>query len=114
MYESLKNQVINAVEDTYFRVSKNKYTGFLRVTFRDLLKHMINWYGKIMTTDLKYNNQRMNEPIDSSLPIDKYFNQIDDCIQFDGDDNIPYIASKVVQNYHHVLLASVVYVDACK
>ena len=37
MDEALNNQVIDAVKEIYLKESKNKYTGFLRVTFQDLL-----------------------------------------------------------------------------
>ena len=57
MNEALKNQVINSVEDTYLKGLKKKYTGFLVVTCRNLLEHLVDRYGKIMTTDLKSNNQ---------------------------------------------------------
>ena len=57
MDESLKNQVINSVKYTYLKELKNKHTGFLGVMFRNLLKHLINRYGKIVAVDLKSNNQ---------------------------------------------------------
>ena len=82
MDESLKNQVINSVKYTYLKELKNKHTGFLGVMFRNLLKHLINRYGKIVAVDLKSNNQWMNEPIESYQPIEKYFEWTENCIQY--------------------------------
>ena len=114
MDESLKNQVIDTVEYTYLREFKNMNTGFLRVTFRDHLKHLLNRYRNITTADLEDNNQQMNKPIDSSLSIDKYFYIMDEYIQFDENGNTPYTAEQVIQKAHRAVFASGVYVDACK
>ena len=40
--EATKNQVIETVKDNYTKEPKNKYTEFLEITCRDLLKHLIN------------------------------------------------------------------------
>ena len=80
----------------------------------DLLGHLLDIYGKIMTSDLEANNQKMNEPIDSSLLIDKYFEHIYDCVQFNDDGNIIYMEAQVTPKSHHKVLASGIYVDACK
>ena len=114
MDESLKNQVIDTVEYTYLMEFKNMNTGFLRVTFRDHLKHLLNRYRNITTADLEDNNQQMNKPIDSSLSIDKYFYIMDEYIQFDENGNTPYTAEQVIQKAHRAVFASGVYVDACK
>ena len=90
MYEALKNQVIDTTEETYLEDLKNIYTGFLVVTYHNLLKHLFDWYEKITTADIESNNQLMNKLIDLSLKIDKYFKQIDDCVQFYEDGNMTY------------------------
>ena len=106
MDESLKNQVIDTLEDMYLKELKNKYTVFLVVTLCDLLKHIFDRYGNIATSDLESNNKWINKPVYSSLPINKYFNQINDCVQFDNDGKTPYTEEQVVQNAHHVVLVS--------
>ena len=80
MDKAIKNQVIYSVSDTYLKELNNKYTGFLGVMRNYLLEHLIDWYKTIMTVDLKTNNQLMNDFIDFSLPIDKYFECINDCV----------------------------------
>jgi hypothetical protein len=74
MDDALKGQVIDTVHDTYLCEMRNKYTGYLGITTRDLLDHdMLDRYGKITPTDLKTNDQRMHEPIDSTQTIDMFF-----------------------------------------
>ena len=64
MDEAIKNQAIDSTKDTYLKESNNKYTGFLGVTFHDLLEHLLDCYWKITTVDLESNNKKMNEIID--------------------------------------------------
>ena len=56
----------------------------------------------------------MNKPIEFSLPINKYLDQVDDCVKFTNNENTPYMAAQLVQKAHHAVLASGVYIDACK
>ena len=41
MDKSLKNQVIDTVEDMYLKGLKNKYTAFIGVMCRDLLRNIL-------------------------------------------------------------------------
>ena len=114
MDEDLKNQVIKSFEEIDLKEFKNKYTVFLGVTFHNLLEDMLNIYRNITTTDIKAINQQMNNPIESSLTIDKYFKFIDDCIQYANYGKTPYTAPYVIHNVHHVVLVAGLYVNACK
>ena len=38
----------------------------------------------------------MNDYIDSLIPIDKYFDRVDDCMSFSCDGNIPYKSAQVI------------------
>ena len=114
MDEELKNKVINSIEDMYFKEFKDEYTGFLGGMCLNLLDNILNCYRKFITAYPKANNQQMNEPIDSSLPIDKYFERIDDFIQYANARNTPYKLAQVIQKAHHKVLVSGIYVDAYK
>ena len=50
-------------------------------------------YGKIIETHLKENQKRFNEAFDTTMPIDKYFEQMDDCIQYVYDEKQTYTAA---------------------
>ena len=81
MYESLNNQVIETVKETYLNQLKNKYTRFLRLTSHNILEHLTDGYGKIITVDIESNNKKINYPINLSLMINKLFSQINSCVQ---------------------------------
>ena len=69
---------------------KNKYTVSLRVTCSDLFKYIPNVDGNITTADLEANNQKMNDLIEFYLPINKYFEHLDDYSQYADNSNTPY------------------------
>ena len=56
----------------------------------------------------------MNELIDLYLPIDKYFEYVDNFIQCADDGNMTYTTEQVIQKAHQSVLASVIYVDTLK
>ena len=51
----------------------------------DMVCHLMNRYGKVTEMDLKENHKRFDEALDNTIPIDKYFKQIDYCIQYADD-----------------------------
>ena len=46
MDKSLKQQIIETIEETYIAELWNKYTGFMGVKTIDLVHHIMNRYGK--------------------------------------------------------------------
>ena len=73
---------------------------------------MLNLYSNITNQDLKANNQQINDPIDSSLPIENYFARVDNCIQYVGDFKMHYLVAQVIQKAHPIVLFSGLYVYA--
>jgi hypothetical protein len=50
MHDALKSQVIDTINDTYLCELRNKYTGYLGVSTRDLFDHT-NGYCRLQTTN---------------------------------------------------------------
>ena len=80
----------------------------------DLLENLIDLYGDITAVDLKANNPKMIEPIDSRLPANKHFNQVEDCIQYVDDRKTLYTAKKLLQKSYNTVLESDPCVNSCK
>ena len=91
-----------------------KYTGYLGISTRDLLDHLIDRYGKITTADLETNKSQMNEPIDNTQTIDVFFKQIDDWIQYADDGEVPFTPLQILQTTYNALSTCGHYNDACK
>ena len=53
--EAFKNQIIEAVDDTYILDLKGKYTAFMDVTTSYLLSNLMDRYGNITLEDLEEN-----------------------------------------------------------
>ena len=70
MEDALKSIIIDAVNEVFIGKLRNKYTGYLGITARDLLDRLLDRYGKITPADVKECKKQMNEPIDARQPID--------------------------------------------
>ncbi len=114
MDDALKAQVIDTISDTYLCELRNKYTGYLGITTRDLFDHLLDRYGKITPADIEECKRRMNAPIDASQPIDVFFQRIDDSVQYAADGQVAYTADQILQTTYHAVSTSGVYTDACK
>ena len=53
MEDAIKSIIIDAVDEVYIGELSNKYTGYLGITSRDLLDHLIDCYGKITPADVE-------------------------------------------------------------
>jgi hypothetical protein len=56
----------------------------------------------------------MEAPMDTTQPIDIYFQTIDNCVQFATDGQVPFTATQIVQPAYHAVSKSGLYNDACK
>jgi hypothetical protein len=117
--DALNPQIIDAVTDTYLGELRNRYTGYLGVTPRDLFDHLLECYGRITTSDIANYiancRTKMEAPMDTTTtPIDIYFQTIDDCVQFAAVGQVPFIASQIVQTAYHAVSKSGLYNDECK
>ena len=111
---ALKKELIEDVEDVYLAGRENRYTGFLHATTRDLLDHLMQRYGKITPLAIKNNKTRMEEPLDTSQPVEVYFQRIDDCLQFSADAESPFSAQQTLEIEYYAVSASGLYSDGCK
>ena len=77
MDDSLKHQIIKTIEYTYIAELCNKYTGFMGFKTINLVHHRMERYGKVIETDRKENQTIFYETLDTTMPIHKYFERID-------------------------------------
>ena len=64
----------------------------------DLVHHLMVRYEKITETKIKDNQKIFDEALGTSMPIDKYFEQTDDCIQYADDVKYPYTPVQIINN----------------
>ena len=114
MHLALKALIIEAVDVLYLEEKRVRYTGFLTITARNLMTHLLQRYGKITTSDLMANRRKMDEPLGSSIPIDVYFKRIDESVQFATDAETAYIPKKILQSAYYAISSSNLYTDTCR
>jgi len=56
----------------------------------------------------------MEEPLDTSLPIDVYFKQVDECVQFAIDAENPFTPEQILTAHSYAIASCGLYTDACK
>ena len=111
---ALKSLIIDTIHETYLCEKRSKYTGFLGVSARDLLDHLLARYGQITAADIAACQARMSEPFDATLSIDLFFHKIDDCIQYASDGDVDFTQGQILQIAYHAVSTSGLYTDSCK
>ena len=93
----------------YISALCNKYTWFMGINVIYLIHHLINRYGKTTETDLKEKQRRFEESLDTTVPIEKYFNIIDNCIHYVDDIKQTYMTSQIIINFYNMVLSMGLY-----
>jgi hypothetical protein len=52
MNDALKTQIIDSIANTYIVELRIRYTGYMAVTPRDLIDHLLERYGRITASDM--------------------------------------------------------------
>jgi hypothetical protein len=112
--DALKAQVIDTINDAYLCEMHNKYTGCLGITTQDLFDHLLDRYSKITPADIKDCKRHMNEPIDSTQPINIFFQKINESVQYAGDRQVAFTTDQILQTMYHAVSTSGYYNHACK
>lgn len=94
---SVKNQMINAVEDAYLDEIRDEDTGFQQPSPEDIIAHLMDRYGDISEWLITENKQTIDEHFDPTLPFATYTKRIEKCLQLANDAGTPYSDAQLVQ-----------------
>jgi hypothetical protein len=114
MDDALKAQIVGAIHYNFITEKSHKYTGFLGVSTRDLLDHLLERYRKITAANIEECKNKMNQPMDSTQSIDTFFRRIDDCVQYAIDRKVAFTNEQILQTAYHAIASSGYYTDATK
>ena len=84
--------IINALKDNFTAFRKQKYTVYLSVSCRNLLKHIIDTYANIGGFNLHENQLRLDSSYDSNQSIKVLFRQIMEAVAFADAGDAPFTA----------------------
>ena len=112
--KALKQLLIGAVNDMFIRSLRNRHIGYANVTTLQLITHLYRTYAKINTGDLEANSTRMKERYDCNLPIETFFDQIEDAVEYASAGNAPFTPVQVVNTAFNVIFRTGLFNDDCK
>jgi hypothetical protein len=112
--KSLKQQLLTAIDDIYYRSLCNRITSYGNVTTLTILHHLYDSYGNISPTDLIDNDTCMKAPYDPSQPIELLFDQFDDGIELPAAANTAYTGPQIVAYAYNTILQTGLFTDACR
>ena len=70
------------VAEIYYKALKHIHTGYAKVTFWQLLNHLVTTYAAIDQFDLEKNQEKMMAWYDPNAPIETLFEQITDGVAY--------------------------------
>lgn len=114
MDDAFKTLFLEAVDEIYIADKKQKFTGYMNYTTRELITHLLTNYGIISPEDLSKNQKQMEEPFDPSLPITAYYKRIEDSMQVADDGNAPFSNEQVLNQAYLEIFSTQLYNDPCK
>jgi hypothetical protein len=112
--KTLKQQLLAAIGNIYYRSLRNRITGYANVTTLTILCHLYDSYGKISPTNLIDNDTRMKAPYDPSQPIELLFDQFDDAIELAAAANAAYTGPQIVAYAYNTIIQTGLFTDACR
>lgn len=78
----MKQFLLMAVEEFYYRPLRNITMGYATVSTKDILDHIYDSYGNITESDLSDNDNRFRTPYDSEQPIEFLYDQVESEVEF--------------------------------
>jgi hypothetical protein len=112
--KGLKQQLIHAVDEMYYKTLRNRITGYASVTTRNILEHLYLTYGHISPADLADNDATMKSAYDPSQPIEVLFDQIEEALDLAAAANAAYTPQQIVAYAYNLVFQTGVFADACR
>ena len=114
MTEYLMHLIIQAVPKTYIARLQDRVHGFADVSPAQLLKHLMDKYGKISPKDMEANADNLARPWNPDTAIETLFDHGNDCCNFAIEGNDAITDSAYVRAIVRVIKKSGVLDDAVK
>ena len=112
--KALKKQLLEAVDDVYFRSLRSNLYGYANVTVLDLLTNLYTTYGNITPHELQENDKRIRQPYDVAQPFEIFTAQIEDSVEYANAGGTPFSAEQVLSIAYTVLFTTGAFKDECK
>ena len=112
--KALKQLLLGAIEEKYYRVLCNDLISYANVTTRDLIQCLYTGYGNITSIQLADNDIKLRSVYDPNQPIESLYEEIDNAVAFSASTDNEYIYKQTVSIGNEIMFQTSVYEDDYK
>jgi len=113
-YHIFRNMIVNSIEEKYISTLCHPITRFNTCTPLNLTEHIWNTYGKITTSDLTANEERMYANWNPPTPIETLYEQLTDGQQFAMQGGETIHNSQLVRKGYEIIGRTGLFTEDCK
>jgi hypothetical protein len=111
---ALKEQLIKAVNHLYLRTLQHGHTGFSGSITHNLIEHLLQSYCNITPNDLASNDMVFHTSYDPNQPIETFYSQIEDAMDYADAGRSAYTASQAVTNAYSLIFNTGMFPESCR
>ena len=82
--------------ELYYKTLKHTHIGYVNVTLRKLLDHLVTTYAAIDQFDLEKNQEKMTAHYDPNAPIETLFEKITDGVAYAELGDAPFTSKQII------------------
>jgi hypothetical protein len=105
---------VNAFDEKYLRHLCNRLTGYSNVIVLEIFRHLYRTYGNISELDLIINQEKIKIQWNQDKPIETFFQQIEESVEFAQHSNVPFTNEQVLTIAFVVMAQAKIFKEACK
>ena len=64
------------MSDTCYRTLKNKYIGYINITYLDIYNHLVEEYGGLWDDEMQESNELIKSEITGETHLEDFFNKL--------------------------------------
>jgi hypothetical protein len=106
--------IIEAIDPVYLATLRLPYVGIGTRTPLEILAHLYTNYANITASDLEQNGLAMQQPCDVNQPIEIFYKQIEDAMEFADAGQTPYSPAQILSIAYQGIFRTGIFADDCK
>ena len=111
---ALKLQLLQAVDEKYFKTLENQHTGLSNVSLRQMLNHLLTNYGQVEPVELEEKLNQWKQAWDPTTGIEQLYKQIEDGVALARLANQPHSDSQVLSNAYSLVYKTGLFFSDCE
>jgi hypothetical protein len=106
--------IIEVIDPVYLAALRLPYVGLGTRTPLEILAHLYTNFANITHADLEQNGLAMQQPCDVNQPIEVFYKQIKDAMEFAAAGQTPYSPAQVLSIAYQSIFRTSIFADDCK